>query len=168
MRTVDALGTMKLLSLASYLLVLLPLQVQATQFRYNHDMVCGYPVIADIQSISCEGRETCYLGETMHVYGSISLEEDLPTSTLCTTVKSCFLSIPFLCRVHKEKVDVCEQLGVSSDGGYTACPNAGTFYFDYELELPTRGDWMAIGGGTHVVVVSLFVGCFSKVRFHLF
>ena len=141
----------KLLSLASCLLVLLPVRVQATVFKYNHDLECDYPVSADIRSMTCYGKQTCYLGEELDVYGSITLLEDLPTSSLCMTVKSCLLGAKFLCRVHHEKIDVCETLGVSADNGATACPSAGSFYFDYKLDLPTTGDWMVIGSGTHFV-----------------
>jgi len=142
--------TNKLLTIASCLLLAV-VPVQATQFQYNHDLFCEYPVIADIKSMTCNGVDTCYLGEEMKVYGSITLEEDLPSSSLCMTVKSCFLGIKFMCKTHYEKVDVCETLGSSSNNGNTACPNAGSFYFDYTLELPTTGDWMAVGSGTHKV-----------------
>lgn len=138
----------KLLSVALCLLVLIPFHAEATQFQYNQDMECDYPVSADIKSISCDGSDTCRLGDKMVVYGSITLEESLPSSTLCTTVKSCFLGFPFLCKTHLEKVDVCEELGMSSNNGATACPSAGSFYFDYTLQLPTRGDWLIVGSGT--------------------
>jgi len=137
----------KLLSVASYLLVLLPFLAEATQFQYNQDMDCEYPVSANIKSMTCGGSETCSLGDTMTVYGSITLEESLPSSTLCTTVKTCFLGF-WPCKTHLEKVDVCETLGMSSDNGATACPSAGSFYFDYTMELPTEGDWMIFGKGT--------------------
>ena len=133
--------------LALSLLVWLPLHAGATQFQYNHDMQCDHPVTADIVSMTCDGSETCRLGDEMKVYGSITLEEDLPSSTLCVTVKSCFMGLKFLCKTHLEKVDVCETLGMSADNGATACPSAGSFYFDYLLQLPTDGDWLVMGSG---------------------
>jgi len=138
---------MKLLLIASYLLVLAPLQAHATVFQYQHDLECEYPVSADILSMTCNGSELCYLGDDMTVYGSITLEESLPTSTLCMTVRSCLFGVKFLCKVHQEKVDVCETLGMSSNNAATACPSAGSFYFDYTMELPTDGDWMIFGSG---------------------
>ena len=133
--------------LAICLLVWLPRHVEATQFQYNHDMTCDHPVTADIVSMTCDGSETCHLGDEMKVYGSVTLEEDLPSSTLCMTVKSCFMGLKFLCKTHLEKVDVCETLGMSADNGATACPSAGSFYFDYLLQLPTDVDWLAMGSG---------------------
>jgi hypothetical protein len=143
-------------SLVLCLLALLPLHVRATQFQYNHDMVCDSPVTADIKSMTCDGAETCSLGDEMKVYGAITLEEDLPSSTLCVTVKSCLLGLTFLCKTHLEKVDVCETLGMSADNGATACPSAGSFYFDYLLVLPTDGDWLVMGSGANLCSVTKF------------
>lgn len=150
---------MKFLLIASYLLVLGPLQARATVFQYQHDLECEYPVSADILSMTCLGSEICSLGDDMTVYGSITLEESLPTATLCMTVRSCLFGVKFLCRVHQEKVDVCETLGMSSNNANTACPSAGSFYFDYTMELPTDGDWMIFGSGAskcHIAVAFLF------------
>lgn len=142
---------MKLLYCAVCLTAVFKNNVQASQFKWQHDMVCDYPVTANIESMTCDGQESCYLGEEMDVYGSITLSESLPTSTLCVTIKSCFLGIklsPF-CQIHQENVDLCTALGMSGgNSGGTACPNKGSFYFDYTFELPTEGGWMFSESGS--------------------
>jgi hypothetical protein len=127
-------------------LLLVPLQVEATYFQYNGDFNCTYPVTVEVDKMSCGGTAYCSFGDQMNVYGSMTLEENLPSSTMCVTSKTCFMGLSWLCKRYTEEMNVCNALGVSGDYDGTPCPNAGAFYFGSTVELPPK-PFMSLGSG---------------------
>ena len=143
----------KCLRIASYLL-LLAVQSGATIIQNNGDMNCTYPVSMTVDSISCNNEtDYCHLGDTMSVYGTITLEENLPSSVMCATTKVCFKGYSFACRTYKKQMNVCHAVGVSDSYDGTACPNAGTFDFGSTVKIPGRSGW-SFGSGKCLVVIA--------------
>jgi hypothetical protein len=121
----------------------------ATLFRYDDDLQCSYPADATAYVAKCNGG-LCAFGDMLDVYGAITLKENLPSYEMCVETKVCLLGIGFACKSYKrEKVNVCNALGVSSQNDGTACPNAGSFYFESHVALPGTGE-ISLGSGERV------------------
>lgn len=128
----------KCLAVASYLL-LLPLQSGATYFANNGTMTCTYPVTVTVNEMTCADTEYCSFGDEMSVYGSLTLEENLPSYEMCVTTKICFMGYSWLCKRNVNvTTNVCNSLGVSDSLDGTPCPNAGTFDFGSTVQVPGR------------------------------
>lgn len=148
-------------ALASFLL-LLPLQAGATIFQNNGDLNCTYPVTLSAESITCNDTEYCHFGDEMSIYGSMTLEENLPSSTMCVTTSICFMG-SFVCKTYKKTTNICNAVGVSSQNDGTACPNAGSFSFGSTVKLPGNG-FFNFGSGKRAA----FFSCYRRLAFLLF
>lgn len=121
----------------------------ATLFRYDNDLHCSYPADVTAYAAKCNGG-LCAFGDTVDVYGAITLAENLPSYEMCVETKVCLLGIGFACKKYKrDNVNVCHALGVSSQNDGTACPNAGSFYFESHVPLPGTGE-INLGSGENV------------------
>lgn len=117
-----------------------------TLFRYDNDMECTYPATVSSAKADCGGN-LCAFGDTIDVYGDLTLAENLPDYEMCIKTNVCFLGIGFLCKAYYEdNVNICHALGVSSQSDGTACPNAGTLYFKSQVPIPGAGD-ISLGSG---------------------
>jgi hypothetical protein len=115
-------------------------QSSATLFRYDNDLQCSYPADVTTYMAKCNGG-LCAFGDTIDVIGAITLVENLPSYEMCVETKVCLLGIGFVCKTYKrDYVNVCHALGVSSQADGTACPNAGSFYFNSKVTLPGTGE----------------------------
>jgi hypothetical protein len=143
----DIMWTMNkcLVAVASFLL-LLPLQTGATYFKNNDDLTCTYPVTVETASMACGESELCGFGDELTVSGSMILAENLDSSEMCVTTKICAMGSSWVCKTEKNKVDICNAVGLSNSYDGTPCPNAGEFYFGSTVTLPGRS-FMNLGSG---------------------
>lgn len=138
------------------LVLLLSNTVGAAYIKYNGDFNCSYPVMVTVDSMTCDGEEYCRFGDEMDVSGSMTLEENLPSSEMCVTTKACLLGLDWMCKTYKETMNVCNAVGISGDYDGTPCPNAGAFFFGSTVQLPGKPNY-AIGSGKSSFFV--FVDC---------
>lgn len=130
-------------ALAVILLANVP-RVAGSAFEFS-DIECSEEVDVEPYVVGCNRGKTCYMGDTVDVYGKIKLNEDLESAFMCVETKLCFMGLSFLCKTYRRKnVNVCNTLGVSSANDGTACPTAGEFYFSSHIEVPGEG---AVGYG---------------------
>jgi hypothetical protein len=128
--------------------------VGATYFSYNHDMLCrgvdtsSEPVSVSIQSVTCNGEAYCTFGETARVYGSVTLNADLPQADLCWNATACFLGL-YPCKSYSGIADVCTDFGVSASDSSVACPSAGSFYFEKDVVIPGSSSY-SLGSGKFI------------------
>lgn len=128
-------------------LALLVQTASSTRFRYDNDLECSFPATVSAGGADCYGDELCAFGDTLDLYGNLTLEENLPDYEMCVKTSVCFLGIGFACKTYyNDYVNVCKALGVSSQSDGTACPNAGTVYFHSRIPIPGSGD-ISLGSG---------------------
>lgn len=135
----------RLLSVAFLLLVLSPLQVEGTNFKYNDDMACDSPVDISIDEMTCDDVEACNFGDMLSVSGSLVLENDLSGSTFDVSTRACFAGLSFLCKTYEVRMDLCSDLGLESVEDAT-CPSASSYNVNSSLKLPGQGS-LQLGSG---------------------
>lgn len=127
---------MAMIKLAVLLLLLLPYtSAGSTAFRYNDDLSCDRGLSASSLSVACDGGDSCSLGSTAKISGSLSLSSELPTSAKLYG-KICFLYV--ICYdFEEENVDLCDRAGLTAGSGQS-CADTGDYSIDTSLEVPGK------------------------------
>ena len=142
----------RFLSLTICLLaVYFPRGVDGTAFVLD-EMTCSYPVNLYVENVKCgsSSGDACNFGDLLYVDGTVGLGVSLDSSTMCSTVKACFLGSTLFCKTYTAQIDLCNDLGLTSMDG-TACPNAADYNFEVKVQLPGQGAYQ-LGTGTPILM----------------
>lgn len=126
--------------------IFVPTTVDATSFVYNNDLTCDSPISVSVTKAGCVGSEYCNFGDQISAYGTVTFSDDLPTTSLCLSMKTCINGKSWMCRTFTSKLDVCTDLELQGIDGQT-CPEAGQYTFDSDATIPSVGG-MNLGSGT--------------------
>jgi hypothetical protein len=143
-----------LFSAICLLMAALPRGVDGTAFVFNN-MTCNSPVNLYVEKVTCGSSSSsrCNFGDLLYAEGTLGLSDSLKYSSMCSTVRACFLGSSFVCQTYEVPIDVCNDLGLKSMDG-TSCPNAADYYFDAKVQLPGQGS-LFLGSGTITLLIGM-------------
>lgn len=125
--------------------------INATQLQYGDDLTCSSPVYIIVKEATCDGGNSgiCSLGDELHTSGYLTLQEDLPSTNMCISMKACLNGYSWMCKTfHNTVDDICTEMNLQGVNGET-CPEAGQYTFDGDVSLPGNTGF-SLGSGTYI------------------